>query len=38
MDGKDPDAMELERKLDAAERNDRLAEELAQLKASVAGA
>ena len=37
LDGKDPDAMELERKLDAAERNDRLAEELAQLKASVAG-
>ena len=37
MDGKDPDAMELERKLDAAERSDRLAEELAQLKASVAG-
>lgn len=38
MDGKDPDAMELERRIDAAERNDRLATELAQLKASVAGA
>jgi phage shock protein A len=38
MDGKDPDAMELERKLDAAERKDRLAEELAQLRASIAGA
>ena len=35
MDGKDPDAMELERKLDAAERSERLADELALLKAQV---
>ncbi len=35
MDGKDVDAMELERKLEAAERDERLADELAMLKASV---
>lgn len=36
MDGKDPDASELERQMEAMERKDRVAEELAKLKAAVA--
>ena len=35
MDGKDPDAAELERQMEAMERKDRVAEELAKLKAQL---
>lgn len=35
MDGKDPDAAELERKMEAMERKERVAEELAKLKAQI---
>ncbi len=35
MDGKDPDAAELERQMEAMERKDRIAEELAMLKSQV---
>lgn len=36
MDGKDPDADELQRQLDAMDRSDRVAEELAKLKEQIA--